>query len=101
MTEEVSTAAAEAEAAFDKAVEAGEVKPLDAEQAGATLTVGDIKGTISIIDICSQRGAFRGEELEAVGGLRKRFAAFVSQVQPTEEAEAEAEAEAPAEEAEA
>lgn len=89
MTEEVSTA--EAEAAFDKAVEAGEVKPLDAEPAEVTLTVGDIKGTISVIDICSQRGAFKGEELEAVGGLRKRFAQFVAQVQPAEEADADPE----------
>ena len=48
-------------------------------------------GIVSIIDICSKRGAFEGSELETVGALRSRVAAFVEQARPpVEEAEAEA-----------
>ena len=55
------------------------------------LTIGDIAGIVSIIDICSKRGAFEGSELETVGALRSRVAAFVEQARPpVEEAEAEA-----------
>ena len=95
MTEEVSKA--EAEAALDAAVEAG-VTPPQPSEGEATITLGDIKGAISIIDICSQRGAYKGEELEAVGLLRKRFAQFIAAATPAEEAAGE---EAAAEEAEA
>ena len=31
------------------------------------ITVQDLAGLVSIIDVCSQRGAFRGEELAGVG----------------------------------
>jgi len=34
-----------------------------------------IKGCIAIIDICSNRGAFKGEELQGVGGLRQSLLA--------------------------
>ena len=30
-----------------------------------------IKGMIAIIDICSNRGAFKGEELQGIGGIRQ------------------------------
>ena len=36
-----------------------------------------IKGCIAIIDICSNRGAFKGEELHGVGGLRQSLLAAV------------------------
>jgi hypothetical protein len=38
-----------------------------------------IKGCIAIIDICSNRGAFKGEELQGVGGLRQRLLAALEQ----------------------
>jgi len=99
MTEEVSKAEAEAEAAVAAAVEAG-VTPPQTGEGEATISIGDIRGVISIIDICAQRGAYKGEELEAVGALRKRFADFIAQVTPAEE-EVPAEEEAVAEESEA
>ena len=34
------------------------------------LTAQDLAGVVSVIDVCSQRGAFRGEELAGVGRLR-------------------------------
>lgn len=51
------------------------------------LSLQDLSSVIQIIDLCSQRGAFQGSELEAVGGLRGRFQAFVAANAPAEEAE--------------
>tara|TARA_R110000764_G_scaffold178394_1_gene264579 strand:- start:2127 stop:2309 length:183 start_codon:yes stop_codon:yes gene_type:complete len=34
-----------------------------------------IKGMIAIIDICSNRGAFKGEELQGIGGIRQSLLA--------------------------
>tara|TARA_B100000131_G_scaffold111218_2_gene108308 strand:+ start:1801 stop:2034 length:234 start_codon:yes stop_codon:yes gene_type:complete len=45
------------------------------------VTVQDIAGVVSIIDVCSQRGAFRGEELAGVGRLRETFLAEVKEQQ--------------------
>ena len=46
------------------------------------LTVQDLAGVVSIIDVCSGRGAFRGEELAGVGRLRESFLAEVKAQQP-------------------
>jgi hypothetical protein len=51
------------------------------------LSLQDLSSVIQIIDLCSQRGAFQGSELEAVGGLRGRLQAFVAANVPTEETE--------------
>ena len=56
-----------------------------AEAAEVNLSLGDISAMVSIIDICSKRGAFEGSELETVGTLRSRIAAFVAQANPPEE----------------
>ena len=58
------------------------------------LSLQDLAAVVQVIDLCSQRGAFQGSELEAVGGLRGRIQAFVASNTPaeeetTEEAEAE------------
>ena len=31
------------------------------------VTINDLAGVVSIIDVCSARGAFKGEELAGVG----------------------------------
>ena len=54
----------------------------------------DLAGVVSIIDVCSQRGAFRGEELAGVGRLRETFLAEVREQQG--DAEAPAAVETPA-----
>ena len=41
------------------------------------LSLQDIATAVQIIDICSRRGGFEGNELAAVGGLRERFVSFV------------------------
>ena len=45
------------------------------------LTVQDLAGVVSIIDVCSARGAFKGEELAGVGRLRESFLAVVKEQQ--------------------
>ena len=45
------------------------------------VTAQDLAGVVSIIDVCSQRGAFRGEELAGVGRLRETFLAEVQEQQ--------------------
>jgi len=55
------------------------------EQTEPGLSLQDLSSVIKIIDLCSQRGAFQGSELEAVGGLRGRIQAFVVANAPAEE----------------
>ena len=43
------------------------------------LTVQDLAGLVSIIDVVSQRGAFRCEELSGVGQMRERLVAEVQE----------------------
>ena len=45
------------------------------------VTAQDLAGAVSIIDVCSQRGAFRGEELAGVGRLRETFLAEIQEQQ--------------------
>ena len=52
------------------------------------VTAQDLAGVVSIIDVCSQRGAFRGEELAGVGRLRETFLAEISEQQENVEAPA-------------
>jgi hypothetical protein len=46
------------------------------------ITINDLTSVVNIIDVCSQRGAFRGEELAAVGMLRQKFATAVNAATP-------------------
>ena len=50
------------------------------------VTAQDLAGVVSIIDVCSQRGAFRGEELAGVGRLRETFLAEIREQQGDAEA---------------
>jgi len=50
------------------------------------VTVQDLAGVVSIIDVCSARGAFKGEELAGVGRLRETFLAEVKEQQGDAEA---------------
>tara|TARA_B100000242_G_scaffold145157_2_gene103479 strand:- start:370 stop:603 length:234 start_codon:yes stop_codon:yes gene_type:complete len=49
--------------------------------------VGDLEAVIQIIDACSQRGAFKGDELASVGSVRNRIDAFVKANKPAQPAE--------------
>lgn len=71
-------------------------QPNAAEQPAADINLNDLAVVLQIIDVCSKRGAFEGNELKDVGTLRERIAAFVDsrrppEPEPEEETEAEAE----------
>ena len=48
------------------------------EQQAPNLSLQDIATFVQIIDICSKRGGFEGQEMEAVGGLRNKTVAFLN-----------------------
>ena len=53
--------------------------------AAVELSIADLASMVQVIDLCSQRGAFQGSELEAVGQLRGRIQSFVQANSPSEE----------------
>ena len=53
------------------------------------ISLTDLGLVIQIIDACTKRGAFRGEELFAVGQLRNKVEAFLKVNLPQEENTAE------------
>lgn len=55
-----------------------------------SLNINDLQAVLELIDTCTQRGAFRAEEMISVGTLYSRIRTFVNTVQPTS-AEPEAE----------
>jgi hypothetical protein len=57
------------------------------EETVAGLSLQDLASMVQVIDLCSQRGAFQGSELEAVGALRGRIQSFVAANTPAEEDE--------------
>jgi len=61
------------------------------EAAPVQLSLADLAAVVQIVDAASKRGAFEGAELESVGGVRNRFAAFVEASQKAQSEEAEAE----------
>lgn len=75
----------------------------DAEQpqeAVETLSLQELDQIAQVIDLASQRGAFRGGELSAVGALYNKLIQFLSSVKAQQEAAA-ADAKAEGEETEA
>ena len=91
MSEETKTAEAQA-------APAGEAPQTGAPTAPVELTVQDLGVLRSIIDVASQRGAFKANEMEAVGKTFNKLDAFLQTVQKAEE-DAKKEVTAPAPEA--
>jgi hypothetical protein len=50
------------------------------QQQGADLNVSDLAALRSIIDVATQRGAFKAPELEAVGKAYNKLNAFLESV---------------------
>ena len=48
-------------------------------QQPAQLSLTDLKLCVQVIDVCSQRGAFKPEEFGAVGALHQKLSLFLSQ----------------------
>lgn len=42
------------------------------------INVQDLAECVNMIDLCSERGAFKGTELSAVGALRQRLVVFLN-----------------------
>jgi len=57
----------------------------------------DLQLLAQIVDLASQRGAFRGNELTQVGVVFDKLTAFLNHVAAEQQAKAEADGEAPAE----
>ena len=55
------------------------------KEAPVELTVQDLGVLRSIIDVASQRGAFKANEMEAVGKTYNKLDSFLSAVQKAEE----------------
>ena len=51
------------------------------------LSLNDFALVVNIIDTCTERGAFKGNELAPVGQLREKFVAFIKANTPDQEAE--------------
>ena len=49
------------------------------------LSLADLAAVVQIIDATTKRGAFEGAELETVGAVRNRFAAFVDAQQKAQQ----------------
>jgi hypothetical protein len=65
--------------------------------AAPELTIQDLNNLRTIIDVATQRGAWRAPELAAVGSAFNRLNDFLNAVAPQQPAEAPAEETAPAE----
>ena len=50
------------------------------------LSLQDIATSVQVIDICSRRGGFEGQELETVGALRTRLVTFLNANRAKDEA---------------
>jgi hypothetical protein len=59
---------------------------MNTEQQKPTIDINDLVAVVQLIDVCSTRGAFRGEELSTVGGLRTKLTEIVKANQPAPEA---------------
>jgi hypothetical protein len=55
---------------------------MNTEQSKPTIEINDLVAVVQLIDVCSTRGAFRGEELATVGAMRTKFAEIVKSQQP-------------------
>lgn len=63
------------------------------ETEAPNLNINDLLSAVKIIDACSERGAFKGNELANVGAVRDRLEAFAQANLPAPEEEEEEETE--------
>jgi len=71
----------------------------ESPQADTSISLNDLQVLANIVDLASQRGAFRGNELTQVGAVFDKLNAFLAQVAAAQAANAESQegAESPAE----
>lgn len=80
---------------------APEVPAEEGQQVPESIGLNDLQLLAQIVDLATQRGAFRGNELSQVGGVYDKLSNFLGYVAEqqaqAQEADGEASAEAPAE----
>lgn len=59
-------------------------EPVAAEEV-PQITLVDLQNTLRIIDVAAERGAFKGNELTSVGGVRDKLDTFLTAVLPKED----------------
>jgi hypothetical protein len=55
------------------------------QQPGTDLTISDLNALKTIIDVATQRGAFKAAEMEAVGKVYNKLNNFLASVTPAKE----------------
>ena len=58
--------------------------PAQAQNDPSALSIGDLKGLQSIIDVASARGSFRANEMAGVGTLYNKLTTFLAKVAPAQ-----------------
>lgn len=71
-----------------------QVQEAEAPQAGAELTVQDLSAIKQIIDVASQRGAFKPNEMMIVGQTYTKLESFLNAVQAQQAAQGSEQGEA-------
>jgi len=71
--------------------------PAPGAPAGPNLTIGDLRLVARVIQVSSERGAIRANEMATVGDLYNRLVEFLNAVTPKQEPAPEGTSEAPAE----
>lgn len=71
-----------------------QVQEAEAPQAGAELTVQDLSAIKQIIDVASQRGAFKPNEMIVVGQTYTKLESFLNAVQAQQAAQGSEQGEA-------
>jgi hypothetical protein len=61
------------------------VQEAAAPQQAPDLTVSDLNALKTIIDVATQRGAFKASEMEAVGKVYNKLSLFLASVAPAKE----------------
>ncbi|CAB4130335.1 hypothetical protein UFOVP116_387 [uncultured Caudovirales phage] len=61
------------------------------ETAAASLSLNELKGCMQVIEVCTGRGAFKPDELVAVGTLFQKLRDFVAQAEPAAEQSSQSE----------
>jgi len=63
-------------------------------QTAPGISLNDLQTVVNIIDVCTKRGAFEGNEIALIGATREKLAAFVKANTPAAPEEVAPETEA-------
>lgn len=70
-------------------VKAEQGQPAAPESKSPELTINDLGALRTIVDVATQRGAFKAAEMESVGKIYNRLATFLESVTPKQEGQKE------------